>query len=73
MSLMTNAPYGGVVFLRGFQLLDFVGQVPVARQNFAQFDEGAHDEDVHLHCTLAVEYGRQHSYAEFGECIRVNA
>src|ERR1035441_7300127 len=46
-----------VLFLVGFQLVDFTGQVLVGGQQFAHFDKGTDDEDVHLYGAFAVENG----------------
>ena len=52
----------GVFLLGGFPVFDFLSQVFVAGQQFAEFDEGADDEDVHLHGAVAPEHGREHGY-----------
>ena len=45
-----------VLLLGGFQLFHAFGQVFVAGQDFAQFDEGADAKDIHLCGALAVEH-----------------
>ena len=50
-----DAEQSGVVFLRGFHLLDFAGEVFVAGQHFAKFYEGADDNDIHLDGARAVK------------------
>lgn len=45
-----------VLSLAGFNLFKFAGQVFVGGQQFAQFDEGAHDKDIHLDGAFAVEH-----------------
>jgi hypothetical protein len=39
----------------------------VSGHKFAQPDESAHDEDIHLHGALTVEHGREHGHAQLGE------
>jgi hypothetical protein len=43
------AEKGGVIAPRGFHLLDLAGQVFVAGQHIAEFDEGADDDNAHLY------------------------
>jgi hypothetical protein len=38
-------------------------------QHCPELDERAHDRDVDLDCTLAVQHGRKHSDALFGESV----
>jgi hypothetical protein len=38
-----------VILLSGFQLVDLTGKVLVRRQEFAELDEGSHNEDIHLY------------------------
>src|SRR4029450_536656 len=39
-----------VRFLRLFEFLDARGELLIGRQHLAEFYEGAHDQNVHLHC-----------------------
>ncbi len=58
-----------VPILAGFDLFDSEGQVFVACQKFAEFDESSHDQDAHLHSAAAIENSGQHGGAVFGEGI----
>jgi len=64
-----NVDEMSVLLLEGLDLLDSAGQFLTACQNFAQFHEGSHDDDVHLHGQFAVQDRREHRYAEFGESV----
>ena len=59
----------GLLFLDGVNLADLAGQLFVRGQQFAEFDEGADDENVHLHGAPAVEHRRQHRHAVLCEGI----
>jgi len=63
----------GMFFDRHPELLDPLGNGPVGRQHFAQFDEGTDNENVQLHGALAVEHRRQHSHAVLGEGVRAGS
>src|SRR5260370_38768100 len=49
MSFDDDAEDGGMVSLRGSELLDFTGEVFVAGQHFTEFGKGADNQDAHLH------------------------
>ena len=59
----------GLLFLGGVNLVDFAGQLFVSGQEFAEFDESAGDENVHLHGTPAFKHRGQHGHAVLGEGI----
>jgi hypothetical protein len=44
-----------------------VGEVPVRRQDFPQFDEGARDVDAHFERTWTVENSGYHDRTVLGE------
>lgn len=59
-----------LLFLGGFNLADLAGQLLVRGQQFAESDESADDENVHLHGAFAVQDGREHGHAVFSEGVR---
>jgi hypothetical protein len=46
-----------MLFLSGLGPFDLAGQRNVSRQQFAELDESADDENFHLHRSLAIEHG----------------
>jgi len=64
-----DAAYVHVLFLNGFNLFDWAGQVFVVGHQFAELDESSHDHDAHLDGAAAVEHGREHRHAVLGEDI----
>jgi len=51
----------GPLLLCGFDRLHPARQVFMCCRTLTPFDEGADDENVHLHRALALEDGREHS------------
>ncbi len=49
------------------QLGQFLGELCVAVKHLTQLNEGAHDGDVHIDGAFAVQHGREHGDALFGE------
>ena len=49
---------------------EFLRQLAIAFERFAQLHKRAHDRDVHLHRALAFQNAREHRDALFGEGVR---
>ena len=56
-----------VFLLHGCETL---GELLARRQNLPDFNERAHDGDVHCDCSLAVKHAGEHGNALLGEGVR---
>lgn len=61
---------GVVAFDLALQLRQFVGEVLVQGQRFAQAHKHAHDGNIHLHRARTAQHARKHRHAFLGENVR---
>jgi hypothetical protein len=57
----------GMLVLGSCEFVNAARQGFVGGQGFAKPDKGAHDEDLHLHGAITIEYRGQHGHAQLGK------